>query len=175
MSLQQKRLSKKEKKIVAFRARRGNGKSREVEALEVPIIDVVRDGEDEVSTQTIHQPRKHGDEKPVDKKRKRQDVDEDANAIATEESPKPKKRKKGVTGAGAGAGEQTNLAETKVEKNDSSKYILFVGKFNSLADIRVITHVYRLTYSPQEILAIRLLKRRLSSTFPNAVSSYHRL
>jgi hypothetical protein len=127
MSLQQQRLSKKERKVVAFRARKGKGK---LEALEVPIIDVARDGEDEVSTQTTHQPRKHSDEKPVSRKRKRQDVDEDANAIAGEETPKPKQQKRGVTGAGAG--EQTNLAETKVEKNNSSKYILFVGKNNPM-------------------------------------------
>ena len=163
MGVQQKRLSKKEKKGVAFRARKGKGKSGEQEALEVPIIDRARDGEDEVSTQTTHQTRKHGDEKPVNKKRKRDEVDEDANAIATEETPKRKKQKKGVTGAvavvGTGAGEQTNLAETKVEKNNSSKYILFVGMYNSHAQICEVIYVYRLTYSTQETLVIRLLKR----------------
>ena len=137
MGLQQRRLSKKEKKGVAFRARRGKGKLGEQEALEVPIIDRARDGEDEVPTQATHRPRKHGDEKSVNKKRKRDEVDEDANALATEETPKPKKQKKGVTGAGTGtgAGEQTNLAETKVEKNYSSKYILFVGMYNFHAGI----------------------------------------
>ena len=169
MGVQQKRLSKKEKKGVAFRARKGKGKSGEQEALEVPIIDRARDGEDEVSTQTTHQTRKHGDEKPVNKKRKRDEVDEDANAIATEETPKRKKQKKGVTDAvavavavavaGTGAGEQTNLAETKVEKNNSSKYILFVGMYNSHAQICEVIFMYRLTYSTQETLVIRPLKR----------------
>jgi len=126
MSSQQQRLSKKERKVVAFRARKGKGK---LEALDVPIIDVVRDEEDKISTQTTHQSRKHGDDKPVSRKRKRQDIDEDVNAIATEEVPKQKKQKGGVTG---GAGEQTNLAGTKVEKNNSSKYILFIGKNNPM-------------------------------------------
>ena len=67
MGLQQNRLSKKEKKGVAFRAREGKGKLGEQETLEVPIFDRARDGEDEISTQTTHQPRKHGDEKPVNK------------------------------------------------------------------------------------------------------------
>lgn len=175
MISQQKRLSKKERKVVAFRARKGKGKPGEDEILEVPIIDMVRDGEDEVSTQTTHQPRKHSDEKPVNKKRKR-DAAEDANAIATEETPKPKKQKRGVTGAGAGAGvgEQTNLAKTKVEESNSSKYILFVGMYNSYAVCGVI-YMYQLTNSTQETLVIRLLRRRLSSIFLNAVSPYHRL
>ncbi len=161
MDLQQKRLSKKEKKGVAFRARKGKGKLGEQEGLEVPIIDRARDGEDEVSTQTTHQPRKHGDEKPANKKRKRDDVDEDANATATEESPKPKKQKRGVAGAGAGAGagEQTNPAQTKAEKNNQSKYILFIGMYNSRAEICEVVYMYRLAYSTQETLVIRLLKR----------------
>ena len=50
MGLQQNRLSKKEKKGVAFRARKGKGKLGEQETLEVPIFDRARDGEDEVST-----------------------------------------------------------------------------------------------------------------------------
>lgn len=136
MSLQQQKLSKKERKVLAFRARKGKGKLGEEEALEVPIIDVDRDGEDEVSTQTTHQPKKHSGEKPVSRKRKRNDVDEDANAIATEETPKPKKQKRGVTDAGAG--EQSNL----VEKNNSSKYILFVGKYNLHAEVHVVTSIY---------------------------------
>jgi hypothetical protein len=172
MSVQQKRLSKKEKKVLHSAQEREKESHGREEALEVPIIDVARDGEDEASTQTTHQPKKHGDEKPVNKKRKRLDVDEDANAIA-EETPKPKKQKREIRNTGAG--EQTNLAETKAEKNNSSKYILFVGKYNSHAEPNTWLSIYRLTYSTQETLVIRLLKRRLSSTFPNAVSSYPRL
>ena len=125
MDLQQKRLSKKEKKGVAFRARKGKGKLGEQEGLEVPIIDRARDGEDEISTQATHRPRKHGDEKSVNKKRKRDEVDEDANAIASEETPKPKKQKREV--GDTGAGRQTNPAEMEPEKNNSTRYILFVG------------------------------------------------
>ena len=145
MISQQKRLSKKERKVVAFRARKGKGKFGEDEALEVPIIDMARDGEDEVFTQTTHQPRKLVDEKPLNKKRKRDAADEDVNAIATEETPKPKKQKR--RGTGAGAGEQTNPAETKVEENNSSKYILFVGMYNSHAEICGVIYMYQPTYS----------------------------
>lgn len=163
MGVQQKRLSKKEKKVVAFRARKGKGRAGEEAALEVPIIDVVRDEENENPTQITYQPKKNSDEKPVNKKRKHLDVEDDANGI---EIPKPKKQKREVRNAGAG--EQPHL---KAEKNNSSKYILFVGKCNTHAEIHV-AFLYRLTYSTQETLVLRLLKRRLSSTFPNAVSSY---
>lgn len=124
MSAQQKRLSKKEKKILAFRARKGKGKPVEEEALEVPIIDVIHDEENRDSTQITDQLKKTGDEKPVNKKRKRPDVEEDANVVAKEGIPKPKKQKREVRDTD---GEKTNLDETKPEKD---RYILFVGKYD---------------------------------------------
>jgi hypothetical protein len=133
MSVQQKRPSKKEKKAVAFRTRKGKGRSRGEEAPDVPIIDVSRDEEDGHS-QPIHQTEKTGGEKPVNKKRKRLDVeedDEDANPVPMEEPPKQKKQKREIKMADAG--EQTNL-ETKLQKHNSSKYILFVGKNDSRAE-----------------------------------------
>lgn len=130
MSVQQKRLSKKEKKVLAFRARKGKGKPED-EALEVPIIDVIHDEENGNSTQIIYQLKKPGDEKPVNKKRKRPDVDEDANAVVKEKMPKLKRQK---TEARDTDGEQTNMAETKSEKNNLSKYILFIGKYDPHAE-----------------------------------------
>jgi hypothetical protein len=124
MSVQQKRLSKKEKKVLAFRARKGKGK---LEAPGVPIVDVIHDEENGNSMQITYQLKKPGDRKPVNKKRKRPDVEEDANAVAKEEMPKQKKQKREVRDAD---GEQTNMAETKPKKNDLSKYILFVGKYD---------------------------------------------
>jgi len=154
MSVQQKKISKKEKKVLAFRARKGKGKSGEREALDVPIIDLVRDEENGDSTQTTHQPKKPGNETSVTNKRKRPDVEEDANVVVKEEMPKPKKQKRGVTDTD---GEHINMAKTKPEKNDSSKYILFVGEYDCHAEIRVAS-LYRHAYSIQETLVTRLLK-----------------
>lgn len=135
MSVQQKRLSKKEKKVLVFRARKGKGKLETEEALEVPIIDVNRDEENWESTQITYPLKKPGDEKPVNKKRKRPDVEEDANAVAKEGMPKPKKQKREVRDTD---GEQINMAETRPEKNNLSKYILFVGKYDPHTEIRVV-------------------------------------
>lgn len=135
MNVQQKRLSKKEKKVLAFRARKGRGKGKpEDEALEVPINDMIHDEENGNSTQIIYQLKKPGDEKSVNKKRKRPDVDEDANVVVKEKMPKLKRQKTEVRDID---GEQTNMAETKSEKNILSKYILFLGKYNPHAEICV--------------------------------------
>lgn len=133
----QAKLTKKQKKALAFRERKGKPKTKDFdETNAVPIVENEDNMEDQTEDNDVEAPAQmaevHESSKPVaSKKRKR--TGEEGNE--EKDKPEPKKKREGTEPAA----EEDDAAETntQTEKKSKQRYILFVGMSNVIRYILI--------------------------------------
>ncbi|ETW87089.1 hypothetical protein HETIRDRAFT_306110 [Heterobasidion irregulare TC 32-1] len=168
------KLTKKQKKSIAFRDRKGKGKRAEHDEaiLDVPVSEDQDLAEVEGDTATAENDQ--GDSGPLAKKRKRvqgEDRSTGANKsegedVGDEKRKKKRKIKAATEGAGAGVAAETEEQEENVNSKTNSKqrFILFVGNLKYTTPKNAIEEHFAACDPPPTIRLLTQKQQRAGAT-----------